>query len=127
MPVPRRTAVPCRRPNPYAPPRTPIPAEAVPTGVAVGPDGYWYVSELTGFPFTKGASRIWRIKPGTEDHNCDADAEKGPCTVVADGFTSVIDIAFGKSKLYVLEIAKEGLLAVEGGGARRSARVGSQP
>ena len=29
--------------------------------MAKGPDGAYYVSELIGFPFTKGASRIWRI------------------------------------------------------------------
>ena len=40
-----------------------LPAEAVPTSVAVGPDGYWYVGELKGFPFTPGTSRIWRVAP----------------------------------------------------------------
>ena len=48
-----------------------VPAEAVPTAVAVGPDGAYYVSELTGFPFTKGAARIWRIAPGTVNAVCD--------------------------------------------------------
>ncbi len=92
-----------------------IDAEAVPTAVAVGPDGAWYVSELRGFPFTKGASRIWRIEPGTEDVMCDPDAKRGPCRVFADGFTSVIDIAWAGKTLLVLEIAKDGLLALEGG------------
>jgi hypothetical protein len=99
------------------PPGTPIESEAVPTAVAVGPDGAWYVSELRGFPFTKGTSRIWRIEPGTEDAECDADAKRGPCRVFADGFTSVIDLAWADDTLLVLEIVKDGLLAAEAGTA----------
>ncbi len=98
------------------PPGTPIEAEAVPTAVAVGPDGAWYVSELRGFPFTKGASRIWRIEPGTEDVTCDPDAKRGPCRLFADGFTSVIDLTFAGDTMLVLELAKDGLLALESGG-----------
>lgn len=101
------------------PPGTPTPAESVPTAVAVGPDGAWYVSELKGFPFVKGTSRIWRIKPGSENATCDPqNPYEGKCRTVATGFTSVIDITFGRhGTLYVLEIAKEGLLAVEFFGA----------
>jgi hypothetical protein len=96
-------------PNPPAPF---VPAEAVPTAVAVGPDGAYYVSELTGFPFTKGAARIWRIKPGTVDAVCDPAQidPAGPCQSVATGFSSVIDLTFGRDgTMYVLEIAKNGL------------------
>jgi hypothetical protein len=96
---------------------TPIESEAVPTAVAVGPDGAWYVSELRGFPFTKGASRIWRIEPGAEDAECDPDAKRGRCRVFADGFTSVIDLAWAGDTLLVLELVKEGLLAAEAGTA----------
>jgi DNA-binding beta-propeller fold protein YncE len=97
------------------PPGTPTPAESVPTAVAVGPDGAWYVSELKGFPFVKGTSRIWRIKPGSENVTCDPENPyKGRCRTVATGFTSVIDITFGRhGPLYVLEIVKEGLAAAE--------------
>jgi hypothetical protein len=103
---------------PEGPPAgTEIEAEAVPTAVAVGPDGAWYVSELRGFPFSKGASRIWRIEPGTEDAECDPDAKRGPCRVFADGFTSVIDLAWAGDTLLVLELVKEGLLAAEAGTA----------
>ena len=103
---------------PEGPPAgTPIESEAVPTAVAVGPDGAWYVSELRGFPFTKGASRIWRIEPGAEDAECDPDAKRGPCRVFADGFTSVIDLAWADDTLLVLELVKEGLLAAEAGTA----------
>lgn len=42
-----------------------IPAEAVSTSVAVGPDGAYYVTELKGIPATPGESRVWRIEPGT--------------------------------------------------------------
>jgi hypothetical protein len=63
---------------------TRVPAEAVPTAVAVGPDGAYYVSELTGFPFSKGAARIWRVAPGCVDALCDpAHPAVGACTSVA--------------------------------------------
>ena len=94
------------------PPSPTVPAEAVPTAVAIGPDGAYYVSELTGFPFTKGAARIWRIKPGTVDAVCDPahPDPRGRCQSVATGFSSVIDLAFGRDgTMYVLEIAKNGL------------------
>ena len=113
---PTRT-VPFPEGAPDGPPAgTPVESEAVPTAVAVGPDGAWYVSELRGFPFTRGASRIWRIEPGAEDAKCDPDAKRGPCRVYADGFTSVIDLTFANGTLLVLEIAKEGLLEAETGG-----------
>ena len=38
--------------------------QPVPTSVAVGPDGAYYVSELTGFPFVPGFARIHRVVPG---------------------------------------------------------------
>jgi hypothetical protein len=105
-------------PIPGPPPGTPVQVESVPTAVAVGPDGAWYVSELTGFPFTKAAARIWRVEPGTEDFNCDATATSGPCRVVATGFTNVIDLAFDDDgTMYVLEVAKESLVAVDFFGA----------
>jgi hypothetical protein len=94
------------------PPSPTVPAEAVPTAVAVGPDGAYYVSELTGFPFTKGAARIWRIAPGTVDAVCHPASPDltGRCQSVATGFSSVIDLTFGRDgTMYVLEIAKNGL------------------
>ena len=102
-------------PFPGPPPGTPVPAESVPTAVAIGPDGAWYVSELKGFPFIKGTSRIWRIEPGATNAVCDpANPNVGPCRTYATGFTSVIDLAFGPDgTMYVLEIVKEGLLGAE--------------
>jgi hypothetical protein len=100
-------------PPDFPPAGAPIPAEAVPTAVAVGPDGAWYVSELKGFPFAPGSANIWRIEPGTTDTTCPSAS----CTVHASGFTNVIDLAFGKDgTMYVLEIAKNGLLSAELGG-----------
>jgi sugar lactone lactonase YvrE len=78
-----------------------IPMQAVPTSVVKGPDGAYYVGQLTGFPFPPGAARVWRVVPGHKP------------TVFARGFTNIIDIAFdGRGRLYVLEIAKDGLLNV---------------
>src|SRR5262249_42213396 len=58
------------------------PYESVPTDVVKGPDGAYYVSELTGFPFATGAARIWRVKPGHKP------------TVWASGLTNVTSLAF---------------------------------
>jgi DNA-binding beta-propeller fold protein YncE len=79
-----------------------IPMEPVPTGVTVGPDGAYYVGELTGFPFPVGGANVWRVAPGEEPE------------VFASGFTNVVDVAFdADGNLYVLEIATNSLLAGE--------------
>jgi hypothetical protein len=87
------------------------PAQAVATSVAVGPDGAYYVSELKGFPFPLGESKVWRIEPGTLHADCGSSPA---CTVVADGFTSIVDLNFGPDgTLYVVEIDEASALAVE--------------
>ena len=88
-----------------------IPAQPVATSVAVGPDGAYYVGELKGFPGPTGESRIWRIAPGTLHATCGTSPA---CTVVADGFTSIVDLSFGPDgTLYVTEIDEKSFLAVE--------------
>jgi hypothetical protein len=88
-----------------------IPAQAVATSVAIGPDGAYYVGELTGFPGEPGKSRIWRIEPGTRHATCGTSPA---CTVVASGFTSIVDLTFGPDgTLYVVEIDEASFLAVE--------------
>ena len=92
-----------------------FPAEAVPTSVAIGPDGAYYVGELKGFPAPTGESRVWRIEPGTLNADC---ATSTACTVVADGFTSIVDLAFGPDgSLYVVELDEASWAAVEFVGA----------
>ena len=84
------------------PPGSKIPAESVPTSITRGPDGAWYVGELTGFPFQEGLARVWRIVPGHQP------------TVFASGFTNIIDLQFDRhGNLFVLEMAKHGLLQAE--------------
>ncbi len=88
--------------------------QAVPTSVVIGPDGAYYVGELTGFPATPGISRVWRVAPGTRHAHC---ATSPACSVVVTGRTSIIDLAFGPdSKLYVAQLDDASWLAVEGGG-----------
>lgn len=75
------------------PPRVPF-TDAVPTSVAVGPDGAYYVGELTGVPFITGIANVYRVVPG-----------QAP-TVFRSGFSFIIDIAFGSDgSLYVLQFA----------------------
>jgi hypothetical protein len=74
--------------------------DSVPTSVVLGPDGAYYVSELTGFPFPVGEARVYRVVPGEDPE------------IYATGFTNVIDIAFDSSgNLWVVEIAHNSLAA----------------
>lgn len=88
-----------------------IPAQPVATSIAVGPDGAYYMGELKGFPAPTGESRIWRIEPGARHATCGTSSA---CRVVADGFTSIVDLAFGPDgTLYVVELDEASWFAVE--------------
>jgi len=99
-----------------------IPAQPVATSVAVGPDGAYYVGELKGFPAPTGESRVWRIEPGSRNVRC---GESKKCSVVLDGFTSIIDLAFGPDgQLNVAQIDDASWLAMEiGAGVGGSVRA----
>lgn len=85
-------------PNPFPPPDE-IPMQSVPTSVVRGPDGAYYVSELTGFPFAPGYARIHRVPQGG-----------GTPTEYASGLTNVTDLAWYGGHLYAVQIADTGLL-----------------
>ena len=81
---------------PGQPPGTLMPMQFVPTSVA-SYRGHLYVSQLTGFPFPKGGSTIWRLD-GRTPH------------AYATGLTNVTDLAFARDgSLYAVEISTEGL------------------
>jgi hypothetical protein len=87
-----------------APDGSTIPMQAVPTGVVEGPDGFYYVSQLTGFPFPVGGAKVFRVDP-----------RSGRYTTFATGFTNIIDLDFGDDgTLYVLELDSDSIL----GGSR---------
>ena len=92
-------------------------AEAVPTTVTIGPDGWAYVGQLVGFPGTPGTAHIWRVNPFAEDAVCSVMVSDPDCSVWKSGFTSILDIAFNphNGTLYVYEIAEGGWLAFEEG------------
>jgi hypothetical protein len=94
-----------------------MPAEAVPTTVAIGADGWAYVGQLIGFPGTPGTAHIWRVNPLVEDAVCSVTVSDPDCSVWKSGFTSIFDIAFNphNGTLYVYEIAEDGWLAFEEG------------
>ncbi|MPZ94891.1 MAG: ScyD/ScyE family protein [Propionibacteriales bacterium] len=71
--------------------------QAVPTSVAKGPDGAYYVSQLTGFPFIPGAANIWRVEEGEAPE------------IYAEGLTHVTDLAFNDGDLYAVQISDTGL------------------
>lgn len=71
--------------------------QSVPTDVVRGPDGAYYVSELTGSPYLPGAARIWRVVPGHRPR------------VWARGLTCVTSLAFSGHRLYAVQIADKGL------------------
>ena len=101
---------------PPGPPPT-LTAEAVPTTVTIGPDGWAYVGELKGYPFRPETSHIWRIDPDAEGAFCSVETRDRSCSVYAEGFTAIQDIAFNQhnGRLYVYELAAEGVLAFEEG------------
>lgn len=94
-----------------------LPAEAVPTTVAIGPDGWAYVGQLMGFPGKPGTAHIWRVNPNAEGAVCSVYVADPNCTVWKSGFTSIFDIAFNphNGTLYVYEIAPNGWLTFEEG------------
>ncbi len=91
-------------------PTTPMPfngttvdAQAVPTSLAVGPDGALYVGTLIGVPSLPGTAAVYRLVPGHAP------------TVAAGGLTAVTSIAFDhRGDLLALEFSTGGLLAPPG-------------
>jgi hypothetical protein len=67
--------------------------DAVPTTVTLGPDGAYYVGELSGAPFNVGAANVYRVSDGQ-------------ATVYCSGFSFIISMAWGPDgHLYVLQFA----------------------
>jgi DNA-binding beta-propeller fold protein YncE len=68
--------------------------QSVPSSIALGPDGAYYVGELAESS-GKGKARVWRIPP-----------EGGDATVYRSGFTTISGVAFGPDgSLFVTEFA----------------------
>lgn len=89
------------------------PVQPVPTSVAIGPDGSYYVGELTGVTYenifegqpSAGLSRVWEIDAGARGVECPSPA----CSEVVSGLTSIVDVAFGPDgMLYVVEYDQRG-------------------
>lgn len=81
-------------------PAGPMEMQPVPDAIVKGPDGAFYIGELTGAPYPKGGANVYRYVPGSAP------------TVWASGFTNVIDLYFdGQGRLHVLEMTRNGLLS----------------
>jgi hypothetical protein len=100
------------RPNPTPPP--PV-FQSVPTAVALGPDGAYYIGELTGFPFPQGAANVYRL-----------DATTGDRSTAHTGFTNIVDLTFDQGgNMYVLQITTNGLASATGPGTGALIRIAS--
>lgn len=76
--------------------RSQFATQPVPSSVAKGPDGAYYVSQFTGFPFAEGGAKIYRV------------GADGTPTVFADGFTQLTDLQFDSTgNLYALQYANQ--------------------
>jgi hypothetical protein len=81
-----------------------VPAQAVPTSLAVGPDGALYIGELGGAPNNVGVSNVYRYA-------------NGQLTLYQSGFTMIGDIAFDQAgRLLVLELDQAGFADTMPGG-----------
>jgi hypothetical protein len=87
------------------PPRPVLPGitltDSVPTSVAVGPDGAYYVGELTGIPFSgakRDVSNVYRVARGQDPYHPTVFLDGH-----ATGFNAIIDIAFKGDDLYILQ------------------------
>lgn len=100
-------------PNPFGPGM--IPQEAVPTNIVAKPGGGYLVGELSGFPFSPGASRIHEL-----------GANRSYVGSQSYGFTNIIDMAYASDgSLLVLEIVSNGLLQGGPGALKRVRTDGS--
>jgi hypothetical protein len=87
-------------PGVFGPGPVTVKAQAVPTAVAVGPDGALYVSLLRGVPSDPGTAYIYRVVPGHQP------------SIWARGLTAVTAIAFDRQgRLLATEYSTGGLLA----------------
>ncbi|MEH2451595.1 ScyD/ScyE family protein [Nostoc sp.] len=76
--------------------RSQFATQPVPSSVVKGPDGAYYVSQFTGFPFPEGGAKIYRV------------GADGKPTVFADGFTQLTDLQFDpEGNLYALQYANQ--------------------
>jgi hypothetical protein len=83
-------------PTPTEAPPSNLPIQSVPSSVVKGPDGAYYVSQFTGFPFPEGGAKIYRV------------GADGKPTVYADGFTQLTDLEFDSAgNLYALQYANQ--------------------
>jgi endonuclease/exonuclease/phosphatase family metal-dependent hydrolase len=90
-------------PLPFGPPFY----QSVPTAIEVGPDGAYYIGQLTGFPFPPGTASIFRFDPTTS-----------AITEAFTGFTNIIDLTIDENgMLYVLQVSSNGLASPMGPGS----------
>jgi hypothetical protein len=87
-------------PLPFPFPFPEVPAQAVPTGKTIGPDGALYITQLSGFPFAPGTADVFRYD------FLNQQVTKFPSP--QRGFSNLIDIAAGPDdSLYLLQYSDD--------------------
>lgn len=72
--------------------------DSVPTSVAWGPDGNYYVGELGGDGTPEGRARVWRVTP------------RGRRTIFAGGFDAIVGVDVDNDgNVYIVELLRDGL------------------
>jgi hypothetical protein len=96
-----------------------IPAESVPTDIAVGDDGTVYVSELKGYPFRVGSSRIYAVTPKAKGKPAICAPKKKDsrrCSTEAKGLSGIASFAINPAGGFlVVGYAEGGTGAFEAG------------
>jgi hypothetical protein len=78
------------QPNPVAVGPTRLPS--LPTGISVGPDGAYYISQITDVPYRNLSPNVYRFDPATDE-----------LSVAYSGFDRIVDLTFdGDGNMYVL-------------------------
>jgi hypothetical protein len=81
-------------------PNPPVSSDAVPTCIDRGPDGAFYIGQLTGGGNPPGSASVWRFAPG----------EENPLSQWATGLTAVTGCGFGSDgQFYAAEFSTLGL------------------
>ncbi len=78
--------------------------QAVPTGIALAPDGSLTVSEYTYFPYPEGKAQVWKVDDNLTTTGLNVAGKPQTGTEIATGFTQLTGVTYDKDgNMYVLQ------------------------